>query len=221
MIRLFKYFYKERPLKARYSTFWPVEKLLNFLKTWHPIHSLSLRQLTLKTIALIALSSSDRGQTLHLASVNNMNVSSNKIEFVIRQKLKHTRKILRPTVITCVKSNIEELDVASHVSHYIDLTKEYRDDNGQLFLSWKTKKPVVKQSLARWLKLVLKLAGIDTNNYKAHSYRGAGLSKAYQRGASLQQIVAAGNWANATTFQRFYNAPPPNETEIGNIILEN
>ena len=221
MIRLFKYFYKVRPLKARYSTFWPVEKLLNFLKTWHPIDSLSLRQLTLKTIALIALSSSDRGQTLHLASVNNMNVSPNKIEFVIRQKLKHTRKILRPTVITCVKSNIEELDVASHVSHYIDLTKDYRDDNGQLFLSWKTKKPVVKQSLARWLKLVLKLAGIDTNNYKAHSYRGAGLSKAYQRGASLQQIVAAGNWANATTFQRFYNAPTTNETEIGNIILEN
>ena len=220
MIRLFKYFYKERPLKPRYTTFWPVEKLLNFLKTWHPINDLSLKQVTLKTIALIALSSSDRGQTLHLANVKDMNVTPSKIEFVVRQKLKHTRNVLKPTIISCVKSNVEELDVSSYVAHYIELTKEFRGEEGALFLSWKTKKPVVKQSLARWLKLVLGMAGIDTANYKAHSYRGAGLSKAFQKGASLQQIVAAGNWKNASTFKNYYLAPS-DESNIGNIILVN
>ena len=40
--KLFKYFYKIKPLKPRYSTFWPVSQLLEFLKTWHPMASLSL-----------------------------------------------------------------------------------------------------------------------------------------------------------------------------------
>ena len=220
MKRLFKYFYKERPLKPRYTTFWPVDKLLNFLKSWHPFSELSLKQLTLKTISLIALTSSDRGQTIHLASVNNMKIYPNKIDFIIRDKVKNTRKILKPSIITCVSSPIQELDVASYVTQYIERTKEFRDEKGQLFISWINKRPVSRQSTARWLKQTLSLAGIDTTIFKAHSYRGAGLSKAFQRGASINQIVTAGNWANASTFQHYYNAPSY-ESEIGNIILEN
>ena len=216
--KLFKYFYKQRPLCPRYTTFWPVEQLLNFLKSWFPLDSLSLKQLTLKTIALIALTSSDRGQTLHKATIHNMKVSSNKIEFVIRERVKNTRKILKPTIITCVSSAISELDVASHVSFYIEKTNEFRDEKGQLFLSWVTKKPVVRQSLARWLKQVLGLAGIDTSVYKSHSYRGAGLSHAFQKGASIDQIVSAGNWANSSTFKMYYNAPS-HTSDVGNLIL--
>ena len=218
--RLFKYFYKQRPIKSKYVTFWPVSKLLDLLKSWHPIEKLTLKQLTLKTIALIALSSSDRGQTLHLASINNMSVSEDKVEFIIRDRVKTTRRVLKPTVITCVVSDNEALNVANYVKMYIENTKEFRKDNGKLFLSWATKKPVVKQSISRWLVEVLKLSGIDTTTYKAHSYRGAGLSHAYQKGASIQQIVDAGNWANDSTFKKFYNAPSY-ESAIGNIILDN
>ena len=216
--KLFKFFYQQRPLRPRYSTFWPVEQLLNFLKSWFPLDDLSLKNLTLKTIALIALTSSDRGQTLHKATIHNMKISPTKIEFVIREKVKNTRKVLKPTIITCVSSAIPELDVASHVSFYLEKTQEYRDEKGQVFLSWLTKKPVVKQSLARWLKEVLGLAGIDTSVYKSHSYRGAGLSHAFQKGASIDQIVAAGNWANSSTFNMYYNAPS-HSSDIGNIIL--
>ena len=217
--RLFKFFYKQRPLQPRYSSFWSVEQLLNFLKTWYPLEDLSLKQLTLKTIALIALSSSDRGQTIHKASILDMEVSNNKIIFIIRDKLKNTRKFLKPTIITCVNSSIPELDVASHVSHYIDRTKNLRGESSQLFISWVTKKPVTKQSLARWLKLVLSLAGIDTTVFKAHSYRGAGLTKAFQKGATLDQIIKAGNWKNSSVFSTYYNAPSY-EMNIENIILE-
>ena len=59
--RLFKYFYQIRPFKPRYLTFWPVEKVLALLRSWHPLEDLTLRLLTLKTIALMALFSSDRG----------------------------------------------------------------------------------------------------------------------------------------------------------------
>ena len=71
IIRLFKYFYRSRPIRPKYLTFSPVAKQLNFLAKWHTIHELSLKQLTLKTVALVALSSSDRGQTLKLLNIEN------------------------------------------------------------------------------------------------------------------------------------------------------
>ena len=216
--RIFKYFYRERPLKCKYSSFSDVDKLLDFLKTWHPMTSLSLKQLTLKTIALIALSSSDRGQTLHLASTGSMEILPDKVIFVIRERVKNTRKTLKPTIINCPVSDVESLNVAAYVKYYIDVTNDFREEGGQLFISWASKSPVSKQSLARWLTQILSMAGIDTNTFKAHSFRGAGLTKAYQRGASLEQIVEAGNWSSSSTFKRFYFAP--SIPSVGSLILQ-
>ena len=142
--RIFKYFYRERPLKSKYSSFWDVDKLLDFLRSWHPITSLSLKQLTLKTIALIAISSSDRGQTLHLASTGSMEIHPDKVIFIVRERVKNTRKILKPTIITCPVSHDERVNVALYVKHYIEVTKDFRDEGGQLFISWASKRPVSK-----------------------------------------------------------------------------
>ena len=60
-------------------------------------------------------------------------------------------------------------------------------------LAWATKKPVTKVSLARWLKCVLSLSGIVTKVFSAHSYRGASLSSAYNKGLSLNDILKAGD----------------------------
>ena len=217
--KLFKYFFNFRPLKPKYTTFWPVSKLLEFLKTWFPIDSLDLKKLTLKTIALMALTSSDRGQTLHLASPKSMTISEDKVEFIILDRTKTTRKVLRPIIISCVSSTIPELDVANHVKAYLNLTKDHRKFDDKLFLSWKTLKPVSRQTLSRWLTTVLKSARINTDKYQAHSYRGSGLSKALKSGASVSQIVFAGNWSNSSTFFTHYNAPS-DDSEIGRIILE-
>ena len=218
MKRLFKFFYNARPLKPRYTTFWPVSQLLDMLKNWYPIDTLNLRELTLKVIALIALSSSDRGQTLHLASLKNMVISDKKVDFVITDKVKSTRKFLKPTIISCISTNNEALDVSAHVKAYVEKTKNLRGSEEKLFISWKTFKSVTRQSLARWLTLVLKIAGIDTSIFKAHSYRGAGLSKAMNKSANISQIVAAGNWSSSATFNKFYHAPNV-DSEVGQIIL--
>ena len=88
IIRLFKYFYRSRPIRPKYLTFWPVAKLLHFLVEWHPIHELSLKQLTLKTVALVALSSSDSGQKLKLLNIENTYLTEDSITFVIFERLK-------------------------------------------------------------------------------------------------------------------------------------
>lgn len=76
----------------------------------------------------------------------------------------------------------------------------------QLFLSWVTKRPVTKSTMARWLTSVLKLSGIDTNQFTVHSYRGAGLSAALTRGAPIDQPIKVGNWTNTNTFMKHCNA---------------
>ena len=58
----------------------------------------------------------------------------------------------------------------------------------QVFISYVTFKAVTSSTVARWLKTVLDLSGIDTKVFKVHSYRGASASAALSGGCSLQKI---------------------------------
>lgn len=226
MARLFKFFYRKRPLRVKYFTYWPVKDLLNSLSLLHPYSILSLKDLTIKTLALVALTSSDRGQTIQLMDIENCSISENKISFVIFNKLKHTRKVLKPKVIVCPSSDNPSLNVCAYVKEYMARTLPYRnldmsDDKNRftrLFISWRTKKPVTRQTLARWLKCSLSQAGINTEQFSAHSFRGASLSTAYKSGANINQIIEAGCWTNTGTFFKHYCAPE-NTSEVGQIIL--
>ena len=62
------------------------------------------------------------------------------------------------------------------------------------------------------------IAGINTKMFTAHSYRGAGLSGAKARGATINQIIAAGDWTNKNKFHPFCDEPVTN-SPIGRIIL--
>ena len=90
------------------------------------------------------------------------------------------------------------MDVCAYVKSYVLETSKFRNENhGDLFLSWVTKKPVTKVSPARWLKTVLAVFAINNNDFSAHSYRGASLSSAYNKGVSLNNILKAGDRTNA------------------------
>lgn len=225
--RLFKFFYKKRPLQPKYFTYWPVKDLLSHLSSLHPSPDLSLKELTLKTLALIALSSSDRGQTIEKININNVTITENKVTFVIFDRLKHTRKVNKPKVIECLSSDNAALDVCDYVKAYMQRTAPLREKlvneshpkSSQLFISWLTKRPVTRQTLARWLKTSLSQAGIDSGQFSAHSYRGAGLSAAYNKGANINQIIEAGSWTNVGTFKKHYLAPE-NTSNVGRIILQ-
>ena len=175
-------------------------------------------------MALVALSSSNRGQTLHALDIEKIRIENDAIVFTINVKLKTTRKLLKPRTVKCVSTDNPALNVCDHVIAYMNRTLPIRavcaragkGKPTQLFLSWATKNPVSKQTLARWLKQVLGMAGIS--NYGALSYRGAGLSDALAKGVPIEKIIKAGVWTNARTFNSFYNKPSES-SEIGKIIL--
>ena len=58
-----------RPPEPEYFVTWDVRQVLNFLKTWAPAESLSLKQLTLKLVMLAALITAARS-----SSVNKMDL---------------------------------------------------------------------------------------------------------------------------------------------------
>ena len=72
--------------------------------------------------------------------------------------------------------------------HYIDRTKSLRKSQ-QFLVLYSTLNSVTSSTFARWLKTVLSDVGIDTNQFKAHSYRSAASSAAFYRGCSLDLIL--------------------------------
>ena len=85
--------------------------------------------------------------------------------------------------------------------------------SNKLLLSYiRPHKPISGASLSWWLKDIISRAGIDTSIFKAHSVRGASASAAYEKGASLQDILELADWSTDSTFRRFYYRPRHNSS---------
>ena len=227
VVKLFGSFRKQRPSFPRYPVTWDVGIVLRFLASWHPPSELSLKKLTLKTAALIALTSSDRAQTLRALRIDRVSMSPHGLEFVILDPLKTSRHGRPARVVKCVKWDAQELDVSYYVQKYMERTlflraRSVRKKLGkpvQLFLSFKSGLPVTRSTISSWIKQVMKLAGIDTSVFRPGSTRGASVSAAAGRGASLPKILGAGDWTNLGTYQRFYQRII-DDTPMGQLILE-
>ena len=226
--RLLKYFEKVRPTVIRYAVTWDVNKVLKFLSSWFPHNNLSLKQLTLKTCMLIALSSSDRAQTIHSMRVDTCVCTARGVEFPIFSKLKTSRHLRRPRVVICPNWSDPSLNVEKCVTDYMNRTiplrcravRQHKPKPNQLFLSFATGKPVARNTISRWLTEVMSLSGIDTTYFKGHSTRGASISKAKRRGANPNQIVLQGDWSSVSTFERHYDREILGPA-LSNLILGN
>ena len=64
--------------------------------------------------------------------------------------------------------------------------------------------PVSKDTLARWIKDLLSLSGIDTSIFKPHSCHSASTSKASSSGVAIEHILKSGQWKSSSTFHQFY-----------------
>ena len=93
-------------------------------------------------------------------------------------------------------------------SHYEKITGQLRDtgmNTNSLYIAHcKPHKPVTSSTIARWLKEIMKEAGIDTSIFKAHSSRGAAVSAAKDHGVAVADIMKTADWSQETTFTRYY-----------------
>ena len=91
--------------------------------------SLSKKQLTLKNVALVALTSSDRAQNLHALQVDQILPSHEALVFVIPSILQHSRRGSLESKIVCMSWDSPELNVEDYVLFYMSNTLKYSPKN--------------------------------------------------------------------------------------------
>ena len=89
--RLMKGVFKNHTLLPRYVATWDVAVVLNHLRKLHPADNLSLKELTLKVVMLLALLSGQGRQTLYAHKISCMHLGLDKCVFVIYNLLKTSK----------------------------------------------------------------------------------------------------------------------------------
>ncbi len=77
--RLLQGMFNSRPPQPKYSDIWNVDQVLTFLETWEGTDD--PKQITLKTVMLLALANADRASDLHLLDIKHMKIDSNGARF--------------------------------------------------------------------------------------------------------------------------------------------
>ena len=198
-----------RPPQPRYRHIWDVELVIKKMRDMPHNNSLTLKQLSYKLIALLGLCAIKRSGELAALNVKWMSAFSDKTEcaFGIRGKTSGSGQVAKPIAFHRFAEN-DKICPAKCLEDYINRTSKYRSENGThlVFLSVnKPHKPVTRPTLTKWILKMLDLAGINTNNFKAHSLRSASSSKVANLGLKLVDILENGNWSNESTWQRFYH----------------
>ena len=195
-----------RPSIPRYTHIWDVSIVLNYLRTL-PAVELNLHMLSVKLVTPCALTAGQRCQTLHALDIAHMQLTQHKAMFPINTLLK-TASPKSPTSVITLNTYREDrrLCVFTCLRHYLKRTKQICSST-KLFIS--THSPhggVTKDTLARWIKLILMKSGIDTKVFKPHSTRAAASSAAV-RSTDISLVLQTAGWSSERTFAMFYNKP--------------
>lgn len=155
---------------------------------------LTLKQLSYKVTRLMSLTSAGRSSEICKLDTEFTNVEQEKIVFTVTELTK-TRKVFdKPLQMTFHIHRESKLNVRDCILSYLEKTKNLRENESKLLISFmKPHKSVKPCTAAGWLKNMLKEAGIDTEVFKPHSTGGASTSKAHKFGLSLQQIMNKAN----------------------------
>ena len=198
-----------RPSLPRYSEIWDVSLVLNYIKKWQPLADIDLKTLTLKTVTLMALTSGQRCQTLHALDIDHMIVVPSYCNFEITQLLKTSKPNNHFGQLKFIAYTPDEnLCVVTCLKEYLKRTEPLRLDCKSLLISYvKPHYKVSTNTISRWLKEVLKLSGIDTSIFTAHSFRSAASSAAKSLNVPIDKIMATAGWKSSQTFQKFYDKP--------------
>ena len=145
----------------RYNVIWDVNIVLNYLKLLNPLSELPLSHLTYKMIMLLALSSSQRVQTLRAITIDNINFYHNMIHIPIYSLLKTTTAKRRKFSLH-LNAFEEDPDLCAvlYLKEYIKRTEYIRGFEKRLLISAvKPHLSVSSSTISRWLKNVPELRG--------------------------------------------------------------
>lgn len=219
--RFLKGVFNLRPPMPRYDSVWDVKPVLNYLRALSPVKFVSLKQLTLKLVCLMALVSAQRAQTLSMLHIDNMENKGKKVTFTLPGLIKQSRPgHLHRKIEFAAYPPDRRLCVCTVLKEYLARTRRFRKDQ-TLFISFKHPfSAVSKDTVSRWIRTVLGAAGIDIVKFKSHSTRAAASSAAQSKFVPIKEIMNTAGWSSEKTFQTFYSKPiEKNSNSFANSVL--
>ena len=181
------------------------------------IQSASLRNLTLKTLFLIAIASGRRCSELHALVIGGRTVFSNagvtlyfKLGFLAKNEISNF--LASPLFIPYLNSSkrrSKRLNCPVRaLKWYLDRTRTFRGDVTQIFItSTKPYRAAAKSTMAGWLVEVIKNSSAiegESDIPTAHSIRATSSSWAFARGLSIADIINTISWRSDSTFIKVY-----------------
>lgn len=221
IVRFMRGVSKHRPSKPKYNNTWDVSIVLDYLEK---LDTSCIKNLTLKTAMLLALSTAQRAQTLTKIRISNMNTVAKGLEIFIPDTLKTSGpgKYQPVLEILLFKEN-PSLCVVSTIDKYKNQTSQIREGIDQLFVSLTTPIHAIStQTFSKWLKKCLKLSGIDVSKFTGHSTRHAATSAADESGLDYDTIRRTAGWSGRSqVFAKFYKRPiMKTGFEFAQVVLE-
>lgn len=217
--RFMKGIFHMKPSVPKTLFTWDVKTVLRFLGDLEN-NQLTLRLMAIKLATLLILVTGQRCQTLHLMRIDNMEFGDNYVKLRIGDLLKQSKpgKHLAELYLDSFHTN-ENICVVKVLKIYLKLTQKLRSGSELFIISQKPYSPATKNTIAKWIKLCLKLAGIDMTLFTPHSTRGAASSAAFKK-VSVDTVIKTAGWAKDCTFRKFYNRPITNDASFSKAILE-
>ena len=150
-----------------------------------------------------------RKQALFTITVDNIIIEENKVVFLPNKTLKHSNihRPLEPLIYQGYPLN-EKLGIVNAIQCSLGMRENLVDANTKEFIitCGKPHKPASSDTISRWIKDELGMAGINTDVYKPHSFGlPRRVSKARDNGVSITDILKRGCWKSQNTFTKFYS----------------
>ncbi|XP_069585448.1 uncharacterized protein [Ranitomeya imitator] len=218
---------RSRPISIPRVPQWDLSIVLNALtqSPFEPLHAASLKNISLKTVLLVALVSARRVSDLHALSIDPpfFVVTSDRILLKtdpcylpkVASTFHRSQEILLPTFYenhsTPEEERLHTLDVKRTVLAYLERTRDWRKSRA-LFVSFQGKTKgagVTKNTLSRWIReaiiLAYKAGGKDPPMHVgAHSTRALSTSWAERANVPIDLICKAATWSSPNTFYKHY-----------------
>ena len=215
-----------RFLKGVYQSRTPTPNYSHIYGTYRPEHPVpfgchNFEKPYIKVADVIVVVTGKRGQTIHMLSLEGMTLTGFYCEFQI---LHHT-KTSKPgnensNILIRAYNNDKKICPVTTLFEYLKTTKSLRNHEQRLFISYiQPHHKVSRDTISRWAKSVLDIAGIETSIFTGHSTRAAAVSEAKEKDIPLDLILKTVGWKSENTFRTFYDKPIIETVDMGAALL--
>ena len=197
---------RKRPPGGKLKTIWDPAPVLDHLKAWGDIPSLTFDALTRRTIVLFLLATGQRLQALYLMLRKDLTWGEDRVTIAYSSRFKSNDPVTNPLILNFVRHEEEELCIYSHLKAYI---ADPRSAMAQPYVVSTIKQPAHRASattISKLVKSTLIMTGVG-EEFTAYTARHASTSAAARANIPVSTILASAGWAAESTFARFYQRP--------------